>query len=202
MAAHDALLRQMHWHRCHSLRVLRPEGRGRRGDAVLPSLLPSEASDSGFFLQIGVPRMHMKPFYPHVLDWFPSSMSMAPQWCNLHIFLSKNTSRAVTSDRLATTGPHLSPYHVHPLEAHTMLAQASLSVLLGLDRVDKNSMKHFPLAIYAARHWVAHAQFENVSACIEDAMEHLLTQKGHTSQHESGYTTSTILSGSICSRAK
>lgn len=81
----------------------------------------------------------------------------------------------LTSDRLVTAGPDLSPYHVHLQEAHAVLAQACLSVLLGLEQVDKNSMKHFPLAIYAARHWVAHAQFENVSAraCIEDTMDRL-----------------------------
>jgi len=79
----------------------------------------------------------------------------------------------LTSDRLAAAGPDLSPYHVHPQAAHTMLALVSLSVLLGLDKVDKNSMKNFPLAIYAARHWVAHAQLDNMSASIEDAIESL-----------------------------
>ena len=39
----------------------------------------------------------------------------------------------LTSDRLATAGPDHSSYHVHPQEAHTLLAQASFSVLLGLD---------------------------------------------------------------------
>jgi Ankyrin repeats (many copies) len=77
------------------------------------------------------------------------------------------------SDRLAIAGPDLSPYHVDPQLAHTMLAQVSLSVLLGLDKVDKKSMKHFPLAIYAAWHWVAHAQFEDVSASIENEMDRL-----------------------------
>jgi len=48
----------------------------------------------------------------------------------------------------------------------------SLGVLLTLDdQFDKNRVKEFPLAVYAARHWVDHAQVENVSSSIEDAMK-------------------------------
>ena len=38
---------------------------------------------------------------------------------------------------------------------------------------EDNMVGGFPLARYAARHWVAHAQFGNVSSCIPKAMEHL-----------------------------
>jgi len=80
----------------------------------------------------------------------------------------------LTSDRLAKSTEDLSCYHILPHSAHTILAQASLSVLLHLgDRVDKNSIKKFPFAQYAARHWVDHGRFENVSSSIQDAMERL-----------------------------
>ncbi len=80
----------------------------------------------------------------------------------------------LTSKRLANAGKHLSQYHIDPHSAHTTLAQASLSVLLTLDEdVDKERMKNFPLAIYAARYWVDHAQFDNVSSRINIAMEQL-----------------------------
>jgi ankyrin repeat protein len=80
----------------------------------------------------------------------------------------------LSSKRLADVGPHLSQYHILPHSAHTIIAQASLSVLLALDdKVDKDMMKNFPLATYAARYWVDHAQFENVSSSIKDGMARL-----------------------------
>ncbi len=79
----------------------------------------------------------------------------------------------LTSKRLAKAGEHLSLYHILPRSAHSTLAQASLSVLLALDEVDKVIMKNFPFAIYAARYWVDHAQFADVCSSIQPAMEQL-----------------------------
>jgi ankyrin repeat protein len=78
----------------------------------------------------------------------------------------------LSSKRLADAGHHLSQYHILPHSAHTILAQASLSVLLALDtKVDKDMMKDIPLATYAARYWIDHARFDNVSPGIKDAIE-------------------------------
>jgi ankyrin repeat protein len=80
----------------------------------------------------------------------------------------------LTSDRLADAGEDLSGYHIVPHLAHSVLAQASLSVLLQLDAtIDKDSIKKFPLSGYAAKYWVNHGQFENVSSTIQVAMERL-----------------------------
>ena len=80
----------------------------------------------------------------------------------------------LTSDRLATASEDLAGYHIVPHSAHTILAQASLSVLLQLDdHIDKDSIKKFPLSGYAAQHWVDHGRFENVSSTIQVAMKHL-----------------------------
>src|ERR1700679_255387 len=80
----------------------------------------------------------------------------------------------LSSERLAKAGNHLSQYHIHPHSAHTILAQSSLSVLLAIDdQVDKERMKNFPFASYAARYWVDHAQFDGVCSRIEVAMEQL-----------------------------
>ena len=80
----------------------------------------------------------------------------------------------LTSERLATAEERLSYYHILPEPAHTILAHASLSVLLQLDdKIDRDTIGHFPLAPYAARHWVDHAQFRNVSSHIEEVMERL-----------------------------
>ena len=78
----------------------------------------------------------------------------------------------LTSERLAKLTEDLSHFHVVPCSAHTIFAQASLSVLLHLgDRVDKDRIKKFPFAQYAAQHWVDHGRFEGVSSRIQDAME-------------------------------
>ena len=80
----------------------------------------------------------------------------------------------LTSSRLTTAIEDLSGYHIVPSSAHTILAQASLSVLLQLDdHIDRDGIQNFPLSSYAAHHWVEHGQFEGVACAIQVAMEHL-----------------------------
>ena len=81
----------------------------------------------------------------------------------------------LTSPRLASPIRDVSHYHIILEPAHTIMAQACLGVLLRLDDgVEENgSGNSTPLAGYAARHWVAHAQFHNVSSRVQIAMERL-----------------------------
>jgi len=80
----------------------------------------------------------------------------------------------LTSDRLAESSGDVSRYHIPLDSAHAILAQACLGVLLRLDdRIDRNTIENFPLAKYAAQHWVEHARFENVTPCIKAGMEDL-----------------------------
>ena len=81
----------------------------------------------------------------------------------------------LTSDRLASSSGHISLYHIDLQPAHTILAQASLSVLLRLDdRVEESGAGNSsPLASYAAEHWVAHTRGEKVESCLRKAMEYL-----------------------------
>ena len=63
----------------------------------------------------------------------------------------------LTSPRLVSAeNKHLkslSCYHILPEPAHATLARACLGVLLHLDdKVDRNSIRHFSLAQYAARY--------------------------------------------------
>ena len=81
----------------------------------------------------------------------------------------------LTSDRLAAFKGDVSHFAVMPEAAHTTLAQACLGVLLELDGsadIDKVESR-FPLAIYAAQHWVEHAQFGMVSTRAEDGIRRL-----------------------------
>jgi len=59
------------------------------------------------------------------------------------------------SSRLAESSRDVSRYHILLEPAHTILAQACLGVLLQLDdHIDRDKIKNFPLAEYAAKHWV------------------------------------------------
>jgi len=50
------------------------------------------------------------------------------------------------------------------------------------DRVDRDSIKNFPLARYAAEYWQRHAEFGNVSSYVKDGMECLFdAEKPHFS---------------------
>ena len=81
----------------------------------------------------------------------------------------------LTSDRLATSIGDISRYHIVLEPAHTILARACMCVLLRLDdRVEESGVTNVsPLAIYAAEHWIAHAQDEKVRSCLRKGMEYL-----------------------------
>jgi Ankyrin repeats (3 copies) len=89
----------------------------------------------------------------------------------------------LTADRLAEPMRDVTRYHIRLEAAHTILAQACLGVLLRLDDgVDRESIKGFPLALYAAQYWPTHGREENVSSCIKDGMECLFdAEKRHFS---------------------
>jgi ankyrin repeat protein len=76
--------------------------------------------------------------------------------------------------RLAQSRGDVSRFYVDLNAAHTILAQACLGTLLRLDEhAGKSGSKRFPLVEYAARHWVEHAQFEDVSLRVRDGMDDL-----------------------------
>jgi hypothetical protein len=78
----------------------------------------------------------------------------------------------LTANRLAEPIRDVSRYYIRLEAAHTILAQACLGVLLRLDdRVDRDDIENFPLALYAAQHWATHARFKNASPHIKDGME-------------------------------
>ena len=81
----------------------------------------------------------------------------------------------LTSSRISGSSSDVSRFYVLLEPAHTVLAKACLVVLLRLDElVDEHSIKFkLPLARYAAKHWVDHARFENVSSHIREEMEDL-----------------------------
>ena len=82
----------------------------------------------------------------------------------------------LTSTRLAgATDIIHRRYHVSMTPAHTLASQACLGTLLHLDKdvITRDSLKDYPLAEYAAEHWVYHARSEDVSRNVEDGMKQL-----------------------------
>ena len=80
----------------------------------------------------------------------------------------------LTSNRLAESNDiNCRRYHISMTSAHTVIARASLGILLHLDKnvISGDVLENFPLAKYAAEHWVDHAQVEGVSGNIEDGMK-------------------------------
>jgi ankyrin repeat protein len=90
----------------------------------------------------------------------------------------------LTSDRLAIAAGDISFHHIAPAPAHKILAQACLGVLLRLDdSTSKTLVQRFPLAEYAAQHWVDHALFDNVALHVKNGIETLFDpQKPHFSR--------------------
>ena len=85
----------------------------------------------------------------------------------------------LTSDRLQTSEVgNICNYHIPLDAAHTILARSCLTVLLQLDEnVDEERLEKFPLALYAAEHWVDHAKFEDVALRIQDDMKRLFNPR-------------------------
>jgi Ankyrin repeats (3 copies)/Ankyrin repeats (many copies) len=81
----------------------------------------------------------------------------------------------LTSDRLLTSKVgDIRHYHVSLDAAHTILVRACLAVLMQLDKnVDHKHLETFPLALYVAKHWVNHAQYDEVASRVQDTMEEL-----------------------------
>jgi len=78
------------------------------------------------------------------------------------------------SKRLAEAKDTISRFHVSMAPAHTIVAQACLSVLLHIDEsITEDDLEKFPLAEYAAMHWVGHSRFSDVTRNIEDGMKRL-----------------------------
>lgn len=127
----------------------------------------------------GIPKLNLK------WRWEDQEEAVMSACSSLVVVVKNGDSRTVqfshysvkeflTSSRLAESSRDVSYYHVLLERAHTIVAQACLGVLLGLDdRINWDSIKSFPLAEYAAEHWVRHAKFENVSSYIKDGVERL-----------------------------
>ena len=80
----------------------------------------------------------------------------------------------LTSTRLAGADINISRYHVSMTQAHTVMAQACLGILLHFDEtITYGGLRGFPLAEYAVKNWADHVRFDNVAAKTQDGMKRL-----------------------------
>ena len=133
---------------------------------------PSESSPPSRGSPVIVPGPRLWPesdaIHPRDDEIYPHSPPLAAQIAHFSV------NEYLTSPRLAEEKDTISRFHVSMTSAHTIIAQACLGVLLHLDEnITNRSLKKFPLAEYAAEHWVAHARFENVASNVLDGMKRL-----------------------------
>ena len=80
----------------------------------------------------------------------------------------------LTSNRLSTMSEEVLTYRIDLEDAHTVLAQACLGVLLQAhDEIGGKTPGDHLLAEYAAEHWTTHAQLGEVSSLSQKGMEYL-----------------------------
>src|SRR6266404_1063740 len=108
-----------------------------------------------------------------VLSTCSSLITVVPnQGSRIVQFSHFSVKEFLMSDRLAFSRSDISRYHISLNDAHTVLAQACLSVLLQDPKVDSGASSA-PLLHYAAKHWVVHAQVENVASRIRDGVVYI-----------------------------
>jgi ankyrin repeat protein len=83
----------------------------------------------------------------------------------------------LTSNHIVASAS-VSDFHILPKPAHILLAKACLSVLFEIKYdTDETKLQDFPLARYAALHWMDHARFEDISSDIRDGMDCLFDKE-------------------------
>ena len=95
-------------------------------------------------------------------------------WPNRQVvqFSHFSVKEFLVSNRLAPSLGDISQYSIRLGSAHITLTQACLGLLLHSDdSITSKIVERSPLACYAARHWVEHAQFEDVVSHVKDGME-------------------------------
>jgi hypothetical protein len=110
-----------------------------------------------------------------VLSTFSSLITIVPgHETTIVQFSHFSVKEFLMSDRLAKSTRDISQYHISLPDAHTVLAQACLGVLLRDHGVQNGSdSAAAPLARYAAEQWVTHARVENVTSRVREGVERL-----------------------------
>jgi ankyrin repeat protein len=116
-----------------------------------------------------------------VLTTCSTLLSVVEDWRSQVVqFAHFTVKEFLTLDRLAKKGDAIFRYHISMIDAHTLLAQACLGILLHLDKdITRDGLTNFPFAQYAAEHWLDHAHFEGVSQNVIGGMTQLFDRRKH-----------------------
>ena len=81
----------------------------------------------------------------------------------------------ITSNSFSETPDSLfANRHISMIDAHTLVTRACLGILLHLkSTITRHTLANFPLAEYAAQHWVDHARFDGVLQTMEEGIKQL-----------------------------
>ncbi len=103
-----------------------------------------------------------------VLSNWSSLIPVAENGRHLVVHFSQFSKEFLTPD-------DVSDFHIPPELAHTVIVKVFLGILLQSDNEvgEAEAKSSSPLAKYAAKHWVDHAQFGKVSTSAEDGMRRL-----------------------------
>ena len=169
-----------------------PVPRSSSADGVAPIISPDLAPvQRGFEIP---PQVYQPPVPMDDEIYIPPEPSFSPIHYTPRIesprppllaaqFAHFSVKEYLTSARLAKEKDAISRFHVSMTAAHTIIAQVCLAVLINLDEnITRDSLKNFPLAEYAAEHWVGHAQYKNVASNVLHGMKRLFDPgKNHLS---------------------
>src|SRR6267142_1471294 len=117
-----------------------------------------------------------------VLTTCSTLLSVVEDWRSQVVqFAHFSVKEYLTSARFAEKDDAISRrYRTSMTPAHTLVAQVCLGMLLHLDEtVTRDSLANFPLAQYAAEHWLDHARFEGVSQNVIGGMKQLFDCRKH-----------------------
>ena len=80
----------------------------------------------------------------------------------------------LTSSHLGKHDTALSRYRISVISGHILVAQVCFGILLQVDEnVTRDNLTRFPLAEYAAEHWIEHTRFQGVLQAAEGGMKQL-----------------------------
>jgi ankyrin repeat protein len=111
-----------------------------------------------------------------VLSTCPSLLSIVDEYGSKVIQFSHFSVKEYLMSARLVEGSDITSrrYHVSMTGAHTIAAQACLGILLYLDEnINSYNLEKFPLAAYAAKHWIDHVQLEDVSQRVEAGLKQL-----------------------------
>jgi hypothetical protein len=130
----------------------------------------------------GIPELNPQADWRHSWEWEDHEEAIMSACSNLVVIVKDRLGRRIvqfshfsvkeflTANRLAEPIRDVSRYHIRLDAAHTTLVRACLGGLLRPLQLYSDLIDVIPLIHYAAKNWFTHAQFEDVSSRVKNAI--------------------------------